>query len=126
MRERRPAGGNDCEESSLGYFPRDAEAFETTSMVTLGERSFHLLMAVAFTASLGVDPLMKSIVPTWSPPAVGLLTLVLGLAWVALFAGHRVRKMEAKHRVLEDRLERTERRVQAIDAELAERRRPLL
>lgn len=95
-------------------------------MVTLGERSFHVVMAVAFAASLGVDPLMKSLVPTWNPPAVSLVTLVLGLVWVALFAAHRLREMEAKHRVLEDRLERTERRVQAIDAELAERRRPPL
>lgn len=93
-------------------------------MVTLGERSFHVLMAVAFAASLGVDPLLKSLIPTWNPPTIGLLTLVLGLTWVALFSAHRVREAEAKHRVLEDRLERTERRVQAIDAELAERRRP--
>ena len=48
---------------------------------------------------------MRSLVATWNPPQVSLMTLVLGLIWVGLFAGYRGRNLEDRIRVLEDRAE---------------------
>ena len=95
-------------------------------MTTLSERHFHVLMAVLVIGSTLLDRLLHDFVPTWQPPAVSLVTLALGLVWVGLFAGYRGRNLEDRIRVLEDRLERTQRKVEQLDAEDAERRRPLL
>jgi hypothetical protein len=96
------------------------------NMTTLSERSFHLLMGTLVLASTFVDPALRAALPAWRPPEVGLLTLVLGLIWVGMFAGYRGKNLEDRMRVLEDRLERLQRKLEALDAELTERRRPLL
>jgi len=95
-------------------------------MTTLGERPFHLLMGALFLGSTFLDPAMQSVMPAWSPPQVSLMTLVLGLIWVGLFAGYRGQNLEDRIRVLEDRAERAEKKVEQLDAELADRNRPLL
>ncbi|MEM7202039.1 MAG: hypothetical protein AAF628_17355 [Planctomycetota bacterium] len=95
-------------------------------MFTLGERGFHLLMGALVLGSTLMDRILLSALPAWDPPVVSLLTLAIGLVWVALFAAYRGRNLEERMRVLEDRLERAQRRVDAHDAELAERRRGLI
>ena len=95
-------------------------------MRTLSEQQFHLLMGTLLLASTFVDPAMKTLLPSWRAPVVGFLTLVIGLVWVALFAGYRGRNLEDRVRVLEDRLDRAERRIADLDAEQAERSRPLI
>ena len=89
-------------------------------MTTLGERPFHLVMAVLVLLSTGIDPAMRALLPAWRPPEVGLVTLALGLIWVALFAAHRGKGLDDRQRVLEDRVQRLERQLAA----LAESRRP--
>ena len=54
------------------------------------------------------------------------MTLVLGLIWVALFAGYRGKNLEDRMRVLEDRTQRAEHKIENLDAEQAERNRPLI
>jgi uncharacterized membrane protein len=95
-------------------------------MTTLSERNFHVLMGALLLGSTILDRVLESATPSWNPPSVSLVTLAVGLVWVALFAGYRGRNIEQRMRVLEDRLERSERRVAAMDAELADRRRPLI
>lgn len=90
-------------------------------MITVGERSFHLAMTVLLLASTFVDRGMHALLPTWDPPQLGLVTFVLGLIWVALFAAHRLHKAEERLRVLADRMERSERKIEALDRELAGR-----
>ena len=95
-------------------------------MTTLGERPFHWLMGALFLGSTFLDPAMRAITPAWQPPEVSLITLVIGLIWVGLFAGYRGKNLEDRMRVLEDRTERAERKIEILDAEQAERRRPVI
>ncbi len=95
-------------------------------MFTLGERGFHFLMGALLLGSTFLDRALGSALPAWNPPLVSLLTLAVGLIWIALFAAYRGKGLEDRLRVLQDRMERAERRVDAHDAELAERKRPLI
>lgn len=79
------------------------------------ETGFHLLMGSLLFASTFVDRAIRAGFPAWNPPAVGLLTLVLGLIWVGLFAAYRIRLQHERERVLTDRLERTERRLAQVE-----------
>lgn len=81
----------------------------------MSERSFHLLMGALLFASTFLDRLVRSALPAWNPPVVSLLTLVLGLLWVAIFAGYRVRLIDDHVRVLQDRAERAERKIAALE-----------
>ncbi len=82
------------------------------------ERNFHLLMGACLFASTFVDRAMRTVMPGWDPPAVGLLSLVLGLIWVGLFAAWRVRLADEQITVLKDRAERSERKLGALEDEL--------
>ncbi|MEZ5962282.1 MAG: hypothetical protein R3F56_00420 [Planctomycetota bacterium] len=81
----------------------------------LHERSFHLLMGSLLFGSLLLDRALRGVLPVWNPPAVGLLSLVLGLIWVGLFAGYRTRLVDEQVRVLRDRAERAERKIAALE-----------
>ena len=91
-------------------------------MRSLNENQFHAVMGVLLVGSLFLDQGARAILPTWNPPEVGLMTLVLGLVWVGLFAAHRVRKCGDRVLVAEDRLERLQRRLDAMEDEERQRR----
>lgn len=93
-------------------------------MRTFGENQFHLLMAGLAVGSLFLDQFAQKALPTWTMPKIGLVTFALGLCWVALFAGHRVRNLHERMRVLEDRLQRVDRRADALE-DVERRRRQL-
>jgi len=95
-------------------------------MTTLGERPFHWLMGALFLGSTFLDPAMRTVTSAWSPPQVSLMTLVIGLIWIGLFAGYRGKNLEDRLRVLEDRSQRAERKIEALDLELTERHRPMI
>ena len=95
------------------------------AMRSLSENNFHLVMGTLLLLSTFIDPAMRAVLPAWKPPEVGFVTLVLGLVWVALFAGYRGRNLEDRVRVLEDRLDRTERKVADLETDQSERARPL-
>jgi len=88
---------------------------------TLAERPFHLLMATLVVASLFVDQQAEHW-PAWHMPHIGLVTFALGLVWIALFAAYRLRTLQQRIDVLEDRLERTSRRADALEDETRRRR----
>jgi|RhiMethySRZTD1v2_1073278.scaffolds.fasta_scaffold4667133_2 hypothetical protein len=90
-------------------------------MRTLGENGFHVLMGCLVLGSTFVDRALRAAVPTWRPPEASLLTLALGLIWVALIASHRQRALGDRIRVLEDRAERGERKLEALGDELRRR-----
>jgi uncharacterized membrane protein len=92
---------------------------------TLSENQFHVLMAALLIGSLVLDEQAKLFLPTWSAPKVSLITLVLGLVWLAQFGAHRLRALQERIKVLQDRVERLTHRADAIeDAERARRARP--
>ncbi len=84
-------------------------------MRTLSESRFHMVMGIAVAGSLFLDRGFTAILPTWNPPDVGLITLVLGLVWVGLFAAHRANEGRDFRTVVDDRLDRLERRLDALE-----------
>lgn len=92
-------------------------------MRTLSENHFHLLMGALVVGSLFLDDAARRGLPTWTMPKIGLLTFALGLCWVALFAGYRMRNLHDRMKVLEDRLERVDRRADALEDVERQRRR---
>lgn len=70
------------------------------------DTAFHLRMAALLIASLFLEHLASTRIAHWSSPRIGVITFVLGLAWVALAAFHHARTTQDRLRVLEARLER--------------------
>lgn len=86
-------------------------------MRTLGENGFHLLMGALLIGSSFLDPALRALVPTWRPPEVSFVTVVLGLIWVGRFTTSRIHDLADKLRVLEDRTERGERKIATLEDE---------
>ena len=84
-------------------------------MRTISENQFHLVMGIAVAGSLFLDRGITAVLPTWNPPQVSLISLVLGLVWVGLFAAHRASQGRDAQRVANDRLDRLERRAAALE-----------
>jgi len=70
------------------------------------DTTFHLRMAALLVASLFLEQLAATHVTGWSSPRIGIVTFVLGLAWVALTAFHHARATQDRVRVLEAKVER--------------------
>ncbi|MCC6785470.1 MAG: hypothetical protein IT457_21645 [Planctomycetes bacterium] len=94
-------------------------------MVTLGERGFHVLLGTLFLSAAIFETLAERHLAAWNPPTIGVLTLAVGLAWVARYAAWRAELMTERERVQDDRLERLERKIAALETELDSRRRAL-
>ncbi len=91
-------------------------------MRALPEPQFHLLMTALVLASLAVDQEMPKLLHDWNMPKVGLVTFTLGLCWIALFAAHRIANLHRRIEVLQDQLERTARRTDALEDDARARR----
>jgi len=86
------------------------------------DTAFHMKMAALVIVSLFVEHNAKSWLPNWSSPQIGVITFVLGLAWVTLFAAHHAQAMQQRIRVLEDKLERTNQLAEMLADETRQRR----
>jgi hypothetical protein len=83
------------------------------------DTTFHLRMAALVVASLFLEHLARTRLLHWSSPEIGVVTFVLGLAWVALAAFHHAKATQDRVRVLEAKLER----LQALTDALADEHR---
>jgi hypothetical protein len=90
-------------------------------MRSLKERNFHLLMAGLLLTSCFLDPAVRSVVPDWNPPRVGMVTLALALVWLGRWLAWRGDRLDDQIRVLKDRAERLERKTAALEDELRAR-----
>ena len=79
-------------------------------------------MAALVIVSLFVEHNAPRWLPNWSAPQIGVITFVLGLAWVTLFAAHNANATQERIRVLEDRLERTTQLAEMLADETRDRR----
>ncbi len=86
------------------------------------DTAFHLRMAALVVASLFLEHLADTRLPNWSSPRIGVVTFVLGLAWVALYAMHHGQAMKDRLRVLEDRCDRANQLAETLADELRQRR----
>ena len=97
--------------------PRDAAAMRFPNDVP-----FHLRMAALVIGSLFLEQLAKKHLEHWSSPEIGIVTFVLGLAWVALTAFHHARTSEERLRVVEARLQKLQAETDALIDEQRTRR----
>lgn len=67
--------------------------------------AFHLRMAALLVFSMFVEHLAATHLPGWSSPRIGVITLVLAMAWVGLFAWQHGLLLQARIKALEARLE---------------------
>ncbi len=86
------------------------------------DMSFHLRMAALVIASLFLEHLANTRLPKWSSPQIGIITFVLGMAWIALFSMHNGVALQDRIRVLEDKLERTTQLAEMLADETRQRR----
>ncbi|HEX5054738.1 MAG TPA: hypothetical protein VFZ65_23380 [Planctomycetota bacterium] len=86
------------------------------------DTNFHLRMAALLIGSLFLENLAKTHLPGWSSPQIGIVTFVLGLAWVAMAAFYHARATQERLRVLEDKLDRLAARTEAIEDDRRARR----
>ena len=86
------------------------------------DKAFHLRMATLLIASLFLEHLARTRLTHWTSPQIGVITFVLGLAWVALLAMHHGKSQEDRLRVLEQKLERTNQLAETLADELRARR----
>lgn len=86
------------------------------------DTAFHLRMAALVVGSLFLEHLAVRHLPAWTSPQIGVITFVLGLAWVLLAAFQHARTTQERLRVLETRLDRTNELAETLAAELRARR----
>ena len=86
------------------------------------DTAFHMKMAALVIVSLFVEHNAPKWLPSWSAPQIGVITFVLGLAWVTLFAAHHAQATQARLRALEDKLERTNQLAEMLADETRQRR----
>lgn len=91
------------------------------------DTAFHLRMAALVIVSLFLEHLAGKHVTHWTSPQIGIITFVLGLAWVALAAFHHAKVTQERIRVLEAKLERLDALTEALaDDQRARRSLPKL
>jgi hypothetical protein len=86
------------------------------------DTSFHLRMATLLIASLFLEQLAREHLLRWSSPHIGVVTFVLGLAWVALAAFHHAKATQDRVKVLEAKVERLTELTEALADERRARR----
>ncbi len=91
-------------------------------MHKLQEPQFHGLMAVLILLALALEQEGPRFMPGLTIPKVGIVTLAIGLCWLALFAAHRIRNLHERLDVLEERLRRTTQRTDALEDDARARR----
>lgn len=89
------------------------------------DRTFHLVMGGLMLTSLFLDQWAERMA-AWDPPRVSMITLALAMVWMFRTAQLVLRERDDRRRVLQDRLERAEKKIAQLERELAERHRPLI
>lgn len=84
--------------------------------------AFHLRMAALLVFSLFVEHLAATHLPGWSSPRIGVITLVLAMAWVGLFAWQHGLSLQARIKALEARLEELAERTDNLEQDHRARR----
>jgi hypothetical protein len=86
------------------------------------DTAFHLRMAALVIGSLFLEQLAHRNLPNWSSPQIGIVTFVLGLAWVALAAFHHAKATQDRVKVLDAKVERLQALCDALSDDQRTRR----
>ncbi len=107
--------------------PRRRPRVYAAAMRFPNDTAFHLRMAALLVASLFLEQLAQKHLPQWTSPQIGIVTFVLGLAWVALAAFHHAKATQERVRILEAKVERLQAHTDALaDDQRARRALPPL
>jgi hypothetical protein len=91
-------------------------------MRSQNDLAFHLRMAAMVIFSMFLEHLAATRLPDWSSPRIGVITFVLGLLWVALFAWQHGNAQQERLRILEHRLSELVERTENLEDERRARR----
>jgi len=91
-------------------------------MRSQNDLAFHLRMAAMVIFSMFLEHLAATRLPDWSSPRIGVITFVLGLIWVALFAWQHGNEQRERLRILERRLTELGERTDNLEDERRARR----
>ena len=91
-------------------------------MRSQNDLAFHLRMAAMVIFSMFLEHLAATRLPDWSSPRIGVITFVLGLIWVALFAWQHGNEQRERLRILERRLTELGERTENLEDERRARR----
>jgi hypothetical protein len=83
---------------------------------------FHLRMAALLIAALFLEHMANTRLENWSSPQIGIVTFVMGMAWIMLFTMNHGVSLQDRIRVLEDKLERTNHLAETLADEIRKRR----
>ncbi len=89
------------------------------------DRTFDLVLGGLILTSMFLDHWSERWTG-WNPPRVTMVTIALVVVWGYMTFQKALHGAKQHRLVLEDRLERTERKLKDMDRELAERRPPIL
>ncbi len=87
-------------------------------MTQIQERGFHLLMGALLVAACYFDRFMANSDLAWKPPEVGFVALTVGMVWIGRYAAWRSELTGERLKVMNDRIERLERKNNALEDEL--------
>lgn len=83
---------------------------------------FHMRMAALLIASLFLEHMANTRLDNWSSPQIGIVTFVMGMAWIMLFTMNHGVSLQDRIRVLEDKLERTTQLAEMLAEETRKKR----
>jgi hypothetical protein len=116
------SSANTPQSSEYGDSHSGAKDAKLALMRFPNDTSFHLRMAALLIASLFLEHLANTRLSNWSSPQIGIVTFVLGLAWVALLAMHYSKAQQDRIRVLEDKVDRVNHLAEMLAEDSRERR----
>ena len=91
-------------------------------MRSQNDLAFHLRMAALLIFSMFLEHLAMTHLPNWSSPRIGVITFVLGLLWVALFAWQHGTSQQARIDALRQQIEHLAARTDNLEEDRRARR----
>jgi len=83
----------------------------------------HLVFGLLFIGSIFLSGQAKKILPTWNDPEIHLLSLAVALLWLGTVFQRKIKALDDRCKVLKDRMERAESKIDWLEREKAEQSR---
>ncbi len=83
----------------------------------------HLVFGLLFIGSIFLSSQAKKILPTWNDPEIHLLSLAVAFLWLGTIFQRKVKSLDDRCKVLKDRLERAQAKIDWLERDKAEKNR---
>ncbi len=83
----------------------------------------HLVFGLLFIGSIFLSNQAKKILPTWNDPEIHLLSLAVAFLWLGTIFQRKVKALDDRCKVLKDRLERANAKIDGLERDKAEQNR---